>query len=66
MKLLCDQEFTRGLKVRIMPDVRAGAGYTIGTTMTIRDAVVPNLAGVDIGCGMERRYVWRIGNAPKR
>lgn len=53
IRLLCDQEFTRGLKIRIMPDVHAGAGCTIGTTMEIRDAVVPNLVGVDIGCGME-------------
>lgn len=36
-----------------MPDVHAGAGCTIGTTMTITDAVVPNFVGVDIGCGME-------------
>jgi RNA-splicing ligase RtcB len=36
-----------------MPDVHAGAGCTIGTTMTISDKVVPNLVGVDIGCGME-------------
>lgn len=36
-----------------MPDVHAGAGCTIGTTMTIKKTVVPNLVGVDIGCGME-------------
>lgn len=53
IKALCDQEYVKDLKVRIMPDVHAGAGCTIGTTMTIRDAVVPNLVGVDIGCGME-------------
>lgn len=50
---LCDQEFARDAKIRIMPDVHAGAGCTIGTTMTIHNAVVPNLVGVDIGCGME-------------
>jgi RNA-splicing ligase RtcB len=53
IRTLCDQEYTKGLRIRIMPDVHAGAGCTIGTTMTIRDAVVPNLVGVDIGCGME-------------
>ncbi len=53
IKLLCDQEYVKDLKIRIMPDVHAGAGCTIGTTMTIRDTVVPNLVGVDIGCGME-------------
>lgn len=36
-----------------MPDVHAGKGCTIGTTMTITDKIVPNLVGVDIGCGME-------------
>lgn len=51
--LLCDQEFCRDSRIRIMPDVHAGKGCTIGTTMTITDRVVPNLVGVDIGCGME-------------
>ena len=50
---LLDQEFIKGSKVRIMPDVHAGMGCPIGTTMTITDKVVPNLVGVDIGCGME-------------
>jgi RNA-splicing ligase RtcB len=50
---LCDQPMSEGASIRIMPDVHAGAGCTIGTTMTITDKVVPNLVGVDIGCGME-------------
>lgn len=50
---LCNQEFTQGSRIRLMPDIHAGAGCTIGTTMTITDKVVPNLVGVDIGCGME-------------
>ena len=50
---LCSQPFSAGSKIRIMPDVHAGSGCTIGTTMTITDKVVPNLVGVDIGCGME-------------
>lgn len=49
---LCNQEFTQGSKIRIMPDTHAGAGCTIGTTMTIQDKIVSNLVGVDIGCGM--------------
>lgn len=53
IKTLCDQKFSAKSKIRIMPDVHAGAGCTIGTTMTITDKVVPNLVGVDIGCGME-------------
>lgn len=39
-------------KIRIMPDVHAGAGCTIGTTMTINNVVTPNLVGLDIGCGI--------------
>lgn len=50
---LCNQPMAEGAKIRIMPDVHAGAGCTIGTTMTITDKAVPNLVGVDIGCGME-------------
>lgn len=53
METLCDQEFTQGSQIRLMPDVHAGAGCTIGTTMTLTDKIVPNLVGVDIGCGME-------------
>ena len=52
IKTLCDQAFVKDSKIRIMPDVHAGAGCTIGTTMTINDKIVPNLVGVDIGCGM--------------
>lgn len=50
---LCNQEFTVQSRIRLMPDIHAGKGCTIGTTMTIADKVVPNLVGVDIGCGME-------------
>ena len=50
---VCDQPGFAGCKLRIMPDVHAGMGCTIGTTMTIRDKIVPGMVGVDIGCGME-------------
>lgn len=49
---LLNQDFCEGSLIRIMPDVHAGAGCVIGTTMTIKDKVVPNLVGVDIGCGL--------------
>ena len=52
VRTMCDTKFTEGCKVRIMPDVHVGAGCTIGTTMTVKDKVVPNVVGVDIGCGM--------------
>ncbi len=53
VKSLLDQPYIEGSRIRIMPDVHAGAGCTIGTTMTIKDKICPNLVGVDIGCGME-------------
>lgn len=49
---MCNHEFTEGSKIRIMPDVHWGKGCTIGTTMTVKDKVVPNIVGVDISCGM--------------
>lgn len=52
IRRMCDYEFTQDSRIRIMPDVHAGKGCTIGTTMTITDKVVPNIVGVDIGCGM--------------
>ncbi len=52
IRRMCDYEFTEGSKIRIMPDVHAGKGCTIGTTMTIAGKAVPNIVGVDIGCGM--------------
>ncbi len=52
IRKLCDQEFLKEEKIRVMPDAHAGIGSTIGTTMTIGNQVVPNLVGVDIGCGM--------------
>lgn len=50
---LLNQPYIEGSKVRMMPDIHAGAGCTIGTTMTVKDKICPNLVGVDIGCGME-------------
>ena len=52
IKTFCDQPYSAQSKIRIMPDVHAGKGCTIGTTLTVKDAVVPNVVGVDIGCGM--------------
>ena len=52
IRRMCDYPMTEGSKIRIMPDVHAGKGCTIGTTMTIDGKAVPNVVGVDIGCGM--------------
>lgn len=65
IQLLCNQEFTAGEKIRLMPDVHAGAGCTIGTTMTIKDKIVPNLVGVDIGCGMETLVIHKDSDVVK-
>ena len=61
IRRMCDYAMTEGSRIRIMPDVHAGAGCTIGTTMTITDKVVPNVVGVDIGCGM---YTVNLGKDP--
>lgn len=58
IRRMCDHDFTAGSKIRIMPDVHAGKSCTIGTTMTITDKAVPNVVGVDIGCGM---YTVKLG-----
>ncbi len=60
IRRMCDYEFTEGSRIRIMPDVHAGKGCTIGTTMTVKDKAVPNVVGVDIGCGM---YTVKLGTA---
>ena len=52
IKELMDQKFIKDLDVRIMADCHAGKGCVIGTTMKVKDKIVPNLVGVDIGCGM--------------
>jgi len=58
IRRMCDHDFTQGSQICIMPDVHSGKGCTIGTIMTIKDKVVPNIVGVDIGCGM---YTVNIG-----
>ena len=60
IRRMCDYEFTEGSQIRIMPDVHAGRGCTIGTTMTVKDKAVPNIVGVDIGCGI---YTVNLGKA---
>lgn len=52
INLLLEQEPFRNCKVRIMPDVHAGKGCVIGFTADLGDKVIPNIVGVDIGCGM--------------
>ena len=60
IQAVCDTEAFASSKIRIMPDVHAGKGCTIGTTMTITDKIVPAMVGVDIGCGMYTVYLGKI------
>ena len=60
IRVVCDTEAFASSKIRIMPDVHAGKGCTIGTTMTIIDKIVPSMVGVDIGCGMYTVYLGKI------
>ncbi len=53
IKAMCDLDAFSGSKIRIMPDAHTGNSCTIGTTLTVKDKIVPNMVGVDIGCGME-------------
>lgn len=52
LQQLCDHPACGGCKIRVMPDVHPGKVGTIGLTMTIGERILPNLIGIDIGCGM--------------
>lgn len=52
VKMICDNRVAEGSKIRLMPDVHPGKVGPIGLTMTVTDKVIPQLLGVDIGCGM--------------
>jgi RNA-splicing ligase RtcB/predicted DNA-binding transcriptional regulator YafY len=49
---LCNQDFCKDSKIAIMPDTHAGKGCVIGFTADLGDKIIPNIVGVDIGCGM--------------
>lgn len=61
IRLLLSQSAFRDCKVRIMPDVHAGKGCVIGFTANLGDKVIPNIVGVDIGCGM---LISELGSKP--
>lgn len=52
LQMLCDNEISSGCKIRIMPDVHPGKVCTIGLTMTVGTKIMPNIVGIDIGCGI--------------
>lgn len=58
VRRLLDHPYAAGSEIRIMPDTHIGKGAVVGTTMTFTDKIVPDVVGVDIGCGM---YVAELG-----
>lgn len=52
LQMLCDNKVSKNCKIRVMPDVHPGKVGTIGLTMTVGNRIMPNLTGIDIGCGM--------------
>lgn len=52
LQMLCDNEISKGCRIRVMPDVHPGKVGTIGLTMTLGRRIMPDLIGIDIGCGM--------------
>lgn len=52
IQMICDQESSKGCRIRVMPDVHPGKVGTIGLTMTLGEKIIPNLIGIDIGCGI--------------
>lgn len=52
IQMLCDNQSAEGCRIRVMPDVHPGKGCTIGMTMTVGKKLMPNIVGIDIGCGM--------------
>ena len=60
IKMLCDNEAFKGSRIRIMPDVHPGKVGTIGFTATVGDRVLPNVIGIDIGCGKIKAEADRV------
>ena len=50
---ICNQKSMEGCHIAIMPDVHMGSSCCVGTSIVLKDKVIPSLVGVDIGCGME-------------
>ncbi len=60
IKMITDIEAVKGSRIRVMPDVHPGKVGPIGLTMTVTDAVIPALIGIDIGCGMNMVKIGKI------
>lgn len=63
---LCDNPAFSGCKIRVMPDVHPGKVGTIGFTSTLGDSILPNVIGIDIGCGITlAKVTGKINNFQK-
>lgn len=60
IKMICDTEAAKGSNIRVMPDVHPGKVGPIGLTMIVKDAVIPALLGIDIGCGMSMVKIGKV------
>ena len=60
VQMICDTEAAKGSNIRVMPDVHPGKVGPIGLTMTVKDAVMPSLLGIDIGCGMSMVKIGKV------
>jgi RNA-splicing ligase RtcB len=60
VKMICDTEAAKGSNIVVMPDVHPGKVGPIGLTMTVKEAVIPALLGIDIGCGMSMVQVGKV------
>ena len=60
VQMICDTEAASGSNIRVMPDVHPGKVGPIGLTMTVKDAVMPSLLGIDIGCGMSMVKIGKV------
>lgn len=60
LQMLCDNPVLKDCRLRIMPDVHPGKVGTIGLTTTITDRIMPNLTGIDIGCGITLAQVTKV------
>lgn len=60
IKMICDTEAAKGSNIVVMPDVHPGKVGPIGLTMTVKDAIMPALLGIDIGCGMGMVKVGKV------
>ncbi len=66
VQMICDTEALKDSRIRVMPDVHPGKTGPIGLTMTVGEAVLPGLTGIDIGCGVDMVRLGKYRNDFKK